>query len=231
MGRRPGSVPWLPRAFGVGMGGAPAAGGEAQPLSGESPTFLGKSGTRAGTPWAAHGHVGLSARGGEVGAGTPQGDARTPAHPRLLHGPEPRGRCVRTEPSVPAGRWQCQGCWGCILRRMLWIQPTGPTPDVCPPAPAAAPTSPRFSPARESPSRPRWQRQQLRKRKRRPWHPPTAAWGVFWVWRKAEGSTGRAMPRSTQGMVVDRERGTPTPPRAPRSRPGDGERGSVSPEA
>lgn len=118
-----------------------------------------------------------------------------------------------------------------IPRTMLWIQPPGPTPDVCPPAPAAAPTSPRFSPAQESPSLPRWQWQQLRKRKRRPRHPPTAAWGVFWVWRKAEGSTGRAMPRSTQGMVVDRERGTPTPPRAPRSRLGDGESGSVSPEA
>lgn len=32
--------------------------------------------------------------------------------------------------------------------------------------------------------------------------------------------SGRAIPHSTQGTAVDGERGTPTPPRAPRSRPG-----------
>lgn len=33
---------------------------------------------------------------------------------------------------------------------------------------------------------------------------------LFWVWRKAEGSTGPAMPCSKLGPVVDGERGTPT---------------------
>jgi len=111
-----------------------------------------------------------------------------------------------------------------------------PTPDVHPAAAAAAPTSPWFNPARESPSLPR---RRLGKRKRRPRRPPRRGPGAILGLEKsgrqhrADGGCGAGwvMPRSTQGTAAEGERGTPTPPRTPRSRPGDRERGSVPPEA
>lgn len=99
-----------------------------------------------------------------------------------------------------------------MIQRMLWVQPM-----------ALCLTSVLWA----QQLRPRPQ-QQLRKRKRCPWHPPPHPGGYFGFGEKRKAAPGgrlcggrRAMPCSVQGLAAGGERGTSTAPRTPRSGPGE----------
>lgn len=211
-----------------GNRGTPAGSGKAQPPVRESPTFSGEerdvNGNPSGSPCVQRFLLGV-----ERWARRAPGDAGPPAHPRLLQGCSHMARVFAPTPHRHGGGKV--GDAGVLQARSRASRGcSGSTPEVSPSScahvPSAHPHSrvPVLSPAAEVASQ---------KEEAPPPASPTIARGLFWVWRKEEGSTGREMPCSTQGPVVNGEWGKRNPNIAPHlpSHVWDGERGSVSPEA
>lgn len=73
-----------------------------------------------------------------------------------------------------------------IPQGLLRMQPAGPTLDVCPLAPAAAPSSP-VAPFESPRPFPEMSQKEEASPLASPRPPTAAAWGLFWVLRKEEG--------------------------------------------